>query len=138
MKIVQFESNEDFFKAITPLIKSKLICEDNDFYSLNNKLNVQNGECLSFKMLEDSEIKKKERQEIDRSLPVDGTIVKIVKQVEKGQNITHKNLILKVLTALSNFSIKEEFVEKRINSLIEREIIFKDPKDPNSYVYNKQ
>ena len=138
VKIVQFESNEDFFKAITPLIKSKLICEDNDFYSLNNKLNVQNGECLSFKMLEDSEIKKKERQEIDRSLPVDGTIVKIVKQVEKGQNITHKNLILKVLTALSNFSIKEEFVEKRINSLIEREIIFKDPKDPNSYVYNKQ
>ena len=138
VKIVQFESNEDFFKAITPLIKSKLICEDNDFYSLNNKLNVQNGECLSFKMLEDSEIKKKERQEIDRSLPVDGTIVKIVKQVEKGQNINHKNLILKVLTALSNFSIKEEFVEKRINSLIEREIIFKDPKDPNSYVYNKQ
>ena len=138
VKIVKFESNEDFFKAITPLIKSKLICEDNDFYSLNNKLNVQNGECLSFKMLEDSEIKKKERQEIDRSLPVDGTIVKIVKQVEKGQNITHKNLILKVLTALSNFSIKEEFVEKRINSLIEREIIFKDPKDPNSYVYNKQ
>ena len=137
VKMLQFESNEDFIKAITPLIQSKLICEDNDFYSLNNKLNVQNGECLSFKMVEDSEIKKKERQEIDRTYPVDGTIVKMVKQVQGGQSITHKNLILKVLGALSNFSIKEEFVEKRINSLLEREIIFKDPKEPNSYVYNK-
>ena len=132
---LQFESTEDFIKAISPLIKSNLICEDNDFYYLNNKLNNSNGQCLYFNMVEDNEIKKKERQEVDRTYPVDGTIVKIVKQEKL---ITHKNLILKVLGALSNFSIKEEFIEKRINSLIEREIIFKDKKDPNSYVYNEQ
>ena len=40
--------------------------------------------------------------------------------------------------ALSNFSIKEEFIEKRISSLLEREIIFKDKKVENSYVYNEQ
>ena len=93
-------------------------------------------QCLSFKNIEESEIKKKEKQEVDRTYPVDGTIVKIVKQEKKG--ITHGNLILKVLDALSNFSIKEEFIEKRINSLLEREIIFRNKQDPNSYIYNEQ
>ena len=132
---LQFESNEDFIKAITPLIKKELICEENDCYSLNNKQKLQSGQCLVFNLLEDSEIKKKEKVEVDRTYPVDGTIVKTVKN---AKTITHKNLILKVLGALSNFSIKEEFIEKRISSLLEREIIFKDKKDENSYVYNEQ
>ena len=132
---LQFESNEDFIKAITPFIQSKLICEENDYYSLNNKLNIQNGQCLVFNVMEDSEIKKKEKVEVDRTYPVDGTIVKTVKNEKL---ISHKNLILKVMGALSNFSIKEEFIEKRISSLLEREIIFKDKKVENSYVYNEQ
>ena len=135
-KILQFESIEDFSKAIFPLINSNLICEDNDgFYSLNNKLNLANGQILSFTNIEDSEIQKKEKQEIDRTYSVDGNIVKIVKQ---EKTIIHKNLILKVLAALSNFNIKEEFIVKRINSLIEREIIFKSKTEPNSYVYSEQ
>ena len=136
IKSLQFESNEDFNNAISPFIEAKLIIEDNDeFYSLNNKLNVSNGECLSFKNVEYNEIKKKEKQEIDRTYPVDGNIVKFVKH---NKTITHKNLILKVLGALSNFSIKEEFIEKRINSLLEREIIFKSKTEPNSYIYTEQ
>ena len=136
IKDLQFESNEDFNKAIIPLVESNLICQDNEgFYYLNNKLNISNGQCLSFKSIEESEIKKKEKQEVDRTYPVDGTIVKIVKQ---EKNITHQNLILKVLDALSNFSIKQEFIEKRINSLLEREIIFKNKQDSNSYTYNEQ
>ena len=131
---LQFESNEDFIKAIIPFIKSEIISEENEFYSLNNKLKVQNGQCIAFNFVEDSEIKKKEKVEVDRTYPVDGTIVKTVKQ---EKIISHKNLILKVLGALSNFSIKEEFIEKRIASLLEREIIFKDKKDENSYVYNE-
>ena len=131
---LQFESIQDFNKAISPFIESNLISEESDFYSLNNKLIVKNGQCLSFKCIEDNEIKKKEKQEIDRTYPVDGTIVKFVKQ---EKSISHNNLILKVLGALSNFSIKEEFVEKRINSLIEREIIFKSKQDPNVYIYNE-
>jgi hypothetical protein len=136
IKSLEFESIEDFNKAIFPLIKSNLICEDNDgFYSLNNKLNVTNGQVVSFTNVEESEIKKKEKQEIDRTYPVDGNIVKFVKQ---EKTITHKNLILKVLGALSNFSIKEDFIEKRISSLLEREIIFKSKTDENSYVYSEQ
>ena len=136
LKRLQFESNEDFNKAMFPLINSNLICEDNDgFLSLNNKLNVINGQILSFTNVEVSEIKKKEKQEIDRTYSVDGNIVKIVKQ---EKTIIHKNLIAKVLGALRNFTIKEEFIVKRINSLIEREIIFKSKTDPNSYVYSEQ
>ena len=136
LKSLQFESNEDFNKAMFPLINSNLICEDNDgFLSLNNKLNVINGQILSFTNVEVSEIKKKEKQEIDRTYSVDGNIVKIVKQ---EKTIIHKNLIAKVLGALRNFTIKEEFIVKRINSLIEREIIFKSKTDPNSYVYSEQ
>jgi len=136
IKSLEFESIEDFNKAILPLIKNNLICEDKDgFYSLNNKLNVANGQIVSFTNVEESEIKKKEKQEIDRTYPVDGNIVKFVKQ---EKTITHKNLILKVLGALSNFSIKEDFIEKRINSLLEREIIFKSKTDENSYVYSEQ
>ena len=96
---------------------------------------MKNGDYLVFKTFEENEIKKKERQEIDRTYPVDGTIVKTVKD---NKTIAHKNLILKVLGALCNFSIKEEFIEKRINALLEREIIFKSKQDPNMYVYNEQ
>ena len=132
---LKFEANEDFFKYIKPFIERKVINEDKDCYSLNCDLDVQNGECLVFHTVEENEIKKKEKQEIDRTYPVDGTIVKTVKD---NKTIMHKNLILKVLDALCNFSIKEEFIEKRINSLIEREIIFKSKQDPNLYVYNEQ
>ena len=135
INMLKFESNEDFFKSIKQFIERKLINEDNDYYSLNCDLNILKEDCISFKTLEESEIKKKERQEIDRTYPVDGTIVKTVKD---NKTIAHKNLILKVLGALCNFSIKEEFIEKRINSLIEREIIFKSKQDPNLYVYNEQ
>ena len=132
---LKFEANEDFFKYIKPFIERKVINENKDCYSLNCDLDVQNGECLVFHTVEENEIKKKEKQEIDRTYPVDGTIVKTVKD---NKTIMHKNLILKVLDALCNFSIKEEFIEKRINSLIEREIIFKSKQDPNLYVYNEQ
>ena len=133
--MLEFEANEDFFKSIKPFIESKLIIEDNDYYSLNCDLIVKKGDCVIFKAEEENEIKKKEKQEIDRTYPVDGTIVKTVKD---NKSIAHKNLILKVLGALCNFSIKEEFIEKRINSLIEREIIFRSKEDPNLYIYNEQ
>ena len=135
VNMLKFEANEDFFKSIKQFIEAKIIKEDKDCYSLNCDLNVKNGECLVFHTVEEGEIKKKEKQEIDRTYPVDGTIVKTVKD---NKSIAHKNLILKVLDALCNFSIKEEFIEKRINSLIEREIIFKSKQDPNLYVYNEQ
>ena len=135
ISMLKFEANEEFFKYIKPFIERKVINEDKDCYSLNCDLDVQNGECLVFHTVEENEIKKKEKQEIDRTYPVDGTIVKTVKD---NKTIMHKNLILKVLDALCNFSIKEEFIEKRINSLIEREIIFKSKQDPNLYVYNEQ
>ena len=135
VNMLKFEANEDFFKSIKQFIEAKIIKEDKDCYSLNCDLNVKNGECLVFHTVEEFEIKKKEKQEIDRTYPVDGTIVKTVKD---NKSIAHKNLILKVLDALCNFSIKEEFIEKRINSLIEREIIFKSKQDPNFYVYNEQ
>jgi len=135
ISMLKFEANEDFFKYIKPFIERKVINENKDCYSLNCDLDVQNGECLVFHTVEENEIKKKEKQEIDRTYPVDGTIVKTVKD---NKTIMHKNLILKVLDALCNFSIKEEFIEKRINSLIEREIIFKSKQDPNLYVYNEQ
>jgi hypothetical protein len=104
-------------------------------YSMNCDLIVKKGDCLEFKTLEENEIKKKEKQEIDRTYPVDGMIVKTVKE---SKSIPHKNLILKVLGALCNFSIKEEFIEKRINSLLEREIIFRSKQDPNIFIYNEQ
>ena len=135
INILKFESNEDFFKYIKQFIDTKLIYQDNDYYSLNCDFKVNNGDYLTYETLEENEVKKKERQEIDRTYPVDGTIVKTVKD---NKIIEHKNLILKVLGALYNFNIKEEFIEKRISSLLEREIIFKSKQDPNSYIYNEQ
>ena len=135
ISMLQFESNEDFFKSMKQFVESKLIIEYTDFYSLNCDLIVKKGDLITFKSMEENEIKKKEKQEIDRTYPVDGTIVKTVKE---NKTIAHKNLILKVLGALCNFSIKEEFIEKRMNSLLEREIIFKSKQDPNLYIYNEQ
>ena len=72
----------------------------------------KNDSVESFKTLEESEIKKKERQEIDRTYPVDGTIVKTekqksieVKEIRLSPNIDDNDLNTKVNNA-------RKFIEK--------------------------
>ena len=112
--MLEFEANEDFFKSIKPFIESKLIIEDNDYYSLNCDLIVKKGDCVIFKAEEENEIKKKEKQEIDRTYPVDGTIVKTVKD---NKSIAHKNLGDKLV----KYEIKEGGNNMYINQKLEDE-----------------
>ena len=109
-------------------IKSELNC------SISTNNSNSNISTDKIKDLDDSNNKNDNKKE---DLSTIFKIDKIVKQ-KKTFNYLHGNLILKVLDALSNFSIKEEFIEKRINSLLEREIIFRNKQDPNSYIYNEQ
>ena len=134
-KILNFEDENDFNKALQPLIESNIIILNNEILSLNKNFKATQNQCITFKMITENEIKKKEKQVVDRTYPVDGWIVKTVKQCAP---ISQQNLVIKVLSSLSSFTIPESFIIKRIESLVEREIIFKNKKDPNLYDYGEQ
>ena len=134
-KILNFEDENDSNKALQPLIESNIIILNNEILSLNKNFKATQNQCITFKMITENEIKKKEKQVVDRTYPVDGWIVKTVKQCAP---ISQQNLVIKVLSSLSSFTIPESFIIKRIESLVEREIIFKNKKDPNLYDYGEQ
>ena len=54
INILKFESNEDFFKYIKQFIDTKLIYQDNDYYSLNCDFKVNNGDYLTYETLEEN------------------------------------------------------------------------------------
>jgi hypothetical protein len=62
-------------------------------------------------------------------------IVKILKSKKKME---FNEVINYILTNLERFRVKVESIKKRINSLIERELIGRDKNDANilTYIYN--
>ncbi|KAJ5073601.1 cullin-4b [Anaeramoeba ignava] len=79
---------------------------------------------------ENKELKEKVMKE--RNYVIDAAAVRIMK-AEK--TLTHEMLISKILNQIK-FQIQVSFIEKRIKSLIDREFMIKDEKNPNLYHYN--
>ncbi|CAM9668719.1 unnamed protein product [Phaeothamnion confervicola] len=72
------------------------------------------------------------RVDEDRSIAIEAAIVRILKA---RKTIGHQNLVAEVLSQLSFFKPQPKVIKKKIETLIEREYIMRDPEIPNTYKY---
>ena len=68
----------------------------------------------------------------ERQLVVDATCMRIMKSRKVA---THNDLVTAIIHQISMFQAQPPFIKKRIESLIEREYLERDPKDKKNYIY---
>lgn len=72
------------------------------------------------------------RVEEDRSIAIEAATVRIMKA---RKTLSHQQLVAEVLTQLSFFSPPPKMIKKRIEALIDREYLERDPENPTIYKY---
>lgn len=80
--------------------------------------------------LEDSHSQK--HVEDDRSIAIEAAIVRIMKA---RKSLQHQQLISEVLSQLSFFRPNLKVIKRRIEALIDRDYLERDPKVENTYRY---
>lgn len=72
------------------------------------------------------------RVEEDRSIAIEAATVRIMKA---RKTLSHQQLLAEVLAQLAFFRPDPKLIKKRIESLIDREYLERDPDNPNTYRY---
>lgn len=124
-------------RKVRLLIKNPALGEikDDDVFSLNhdynNKLFRIRINQLQYKETEKE--KKITEEEVcnDRHLQIDAALVRLMKQ---NRNMRHNDLISQIFQILK-FPMNPNDIKKRIEILIERDFIARNPDDKNSYFY---
>eukprot|EP00389_Voromonas_pontica_P004250 GDKH01006327.1.p2 GENE.GDKH01006327.1~~GDKH01006327.1.p2 ORF type:complete len:123 (+),score=29.87 GDKH01006327.1:1-369(+) len=78
------------------------------------------------------ESNNRERVEQDRTVTIEAAIVRIMKA---RKTLPHSQLVSETLAQLSFFKPNPRTVKGRIEALIEREYLERDPDQPNAYRY---
>mmetsp|Transcript_86940 Transcript_86940/g.246499 ORF Transcript_86940/g.246499 Transcript_86940/m.246499 type:complete len:753 (+) Transcript_86940:88-2346(+) len=78
------------------------------------------------------ETHNKERVEEDRSIAIEAAIVRIMKM---RKQLSHQQLVTEVLTQLAFFKPNPKLIKQRIEHLIEREYLERDPNQASTYRY---
>eukprot|EP00746_Dinoflagellata_sp_MGD_P069962 gnl/MRDRNA2_/MRDRNA2_28620_c0_seq1.p1 gnl/MRDRNA2_/MRDRNA2_28620_c0~~gnl/MRDRNA2_/MRDRNA2_28620_c0_seq1.p1 ORF type:complete len:754 (+),score=149.93 gnl/MRDRNA2_/MRDRNA2_28620_c0_seq1:93-2354(+) len=78
------------------------------------------------------ETHNKERVEEDRSIAIEAAIVRIMKA---RKSLNHQQLVSEVLTQLAFFRPSPKTIKQRIEHLIEREYLERDPNNASQYRY---
>merc|ERR1712187_1008408 len=78
------------------------------------------------------ETHNKERVEEDRSIAIEAAIVRIMKM---RKQLSHQQLVSEVLTQLAFFKPNPKLIKQRIEHLIEREYLERDPNQASMYRY---
>merc|ERR1719254_261530 len=78
------------------------------------------------------ETHNKERVEEDRSIAIEAAIVRIMKM---RKQLSHQQLVTEVLQQLSTFKPNPKLIKQRIEHLIEREYLERDPNQASMYRY---
>lgn len=122
-------------KNMTSLMtpKARIITKEKDSekYRVNNTFNSAHRR-VNFPVPMLEEAVKKERITQDRSHAVDAALVRIMKS-RKKMKIT--DLRLDVVTIMQTFKPDDALIKKRMESLIEREYMERDPNDATSIIY---
>lgn len=136
---------------LIPLLTSRIIIKANEINSINNTPSSQNtlssddkiklNQKFTFNsrkikinyVQKNDEIIRKEKIEDDRSVAVEANIIRIMKST---QRIHHNELVKKVLDQLDNFRVQIQIIKKKIDNLIDRELIKRDKEDANYYLYS--
>ena len=140
-------ADPDFEHHILGIIKSGIMCkntpekkiEANTEFFLNPEFKYKMFRLKIPVLLPKNPIEENLEQEIpeivedDRKHMIEGCIVKIMKS---RRTITHQNLIFEVVKMISwKFTANSKQIKGRIENLIEREFLQRDPKDANTYLY---
>ena len=80
--------------------------------------------------LDDTNVAK--RVEEDRTAAIEASVVRIMKA---RKVLAHQQLIAEVLAQLSFFKPEARTIKRRIEALIDREYLERDPDSPNTYRY---
>lgn len=129
---LNFEDLNDLKKALEKLIEVGLIIQNENLFFLNGGFNIQNNVLKIDSGEEGETVLKKEKIEGDRSLAIEGHIVKILKE---KKSLEEEELVKMVLNNLSKFKVDSEAVVRRIGSLVNREIISRNRENPKIYEY---
>jgi len=104
---------------------------ENENFSINTKFK---NKSRKFKLLcPNLDIsKKKEKIEIDRSVTIDASIVRIMKS---RKILTHSDLLTEVISQLHMFTPTIKSIKKRIENMIDRDYIERTEDNNNTYRY---
>jgi cullin 1 len=72
------------------------------------------------------------RVEEDRTVAIEAAIVRIMKA---RKTLSHQQLLAEVLSQLAFFRPNPKVIKRRIEALIDREYLERDPDSPNTYRY---
>jgi cullin 1 len=102
-----------------------------DIFSFNDAFTCQMRKIrIPMASLDDANSVK--RVEEDRSIAIEAATVRIMKA---RKQLSHQQLVAEVLTQLSFFSPPVKMIKKRIEALIDREYLERDPENPTIYKY---
>lgn len=102
-----------------------------DVFAFNNKFSCPKKKIrIPMALLDDNHNPK--RVEEDRSIAIEAAIVRIMKA---RLTLAHQQLVAEVLSQLAFFKPDPKVIKKRIEALIDREYLERDPDNPNTYKY---
>jgi len=105
--------------------------EDGDALSPNDTFQCQHRK-IKIPPPVAEEHQSKERVEEDRSIAIEAAIVRIMKM---RKNLSHQQLVTEVLAQLAFFKPNPKLIKQRIEHLIEREYLERDPNQASIYRY---
>jgi len=108
----------------------KSIC-DNDEFVVNHQFTCPHRK-IKIPPPSSEETHNKERVEEDRSIAIEAAIVRIMKA---RKQLTHQQLVSEVLLQLAFFKPNPKVIKQRIEHLIEREYLERDPQQASFYRY---
>lgn len=102
-----------------------------DNFSFNESFTCPNRKIrIPMASLDDTNVAK--RVEEDRSAAIEASVVRIMKA---RKVLAHQQLIAEVLAQLAFFKPEARVIKRRIEALIDREYLERDPDNPNTYRY---
>eukprot|EP00929_Paragymnodinium_shiwhaense_P111801 TRINITY_DN80084_c0_g1_i1.p1 TRINITY_DN80084_c0_g1~~TRINITY_DN80084_c0_g1_i1.p1 ORF type:complete len:756 (+),score=239.54 TRINITY_DN80084_c0_g1_i1:109-2376(+) len=105
--------------------------EDDASFTPNNSFQCKHRQ-IKIPPPASEETHNKERVEEDRSIAVEAAIVRIMKM---RKQLNHQQLVSEVLTQLAFFKPNPKLIKQRIEHLIEREYLERDPQQASTYRY---
>ncbi|KAJ0401354.1 hypothetical protein ATCC90586_001771 [Pythium insidiosum] len=118
------------FKVLNKLPAGKTISTSDSFEINQTFASPMRKIRIPMASLEESHSQK--HVEEDRSIAIEAAIVRIMKA---RKTLQHQQLISEVLSQLAFFKPNLKVIKRRIEALIDREYLERDPEQPNTYRY---
>jgi len=119
------------YKILTKVEGDAKTIEDGATFTPNDTFSCPNRK-IKIPPPASEETHNKERVEEDRSIAIEAAIVRIMKM---RKTLNHQQLVTEVLSQLAFFKPNPKLIKQRIEHLIEREYLERDPNQASMYRY---